>query len=74
MKNPVEVQLPGSDCLIVVLLVKMSRDRISFTALDDVLLDLGHSPATESLVSISPRVGIADSADVVNCSIALRTG
>ena len=73
MKNLVQVQPPGSDRLIVVLLVETSRDRISFTPLDDVPLDLGYSPAIESSVSKSPCLSVTGSAYIVNCAIALRT-
>ena len=73
MKNPVQVQLPGTDCLAVALLAKMSRDRISFTALDNMPLDLGHSPTVESLVRKPSRKAVAGSTCIVNCSIALRT-
>ena len=50
MKDPIEVQPPGRDRLLIVLGVEESRDRISFTPLDDVPLDLGHSPAIEESV------------------------
>ena len=50
MKNPVQVQPPGSDRFTVGLLAEISRDRISFTPLDDIRLDLGHSAAIESFV------------------------
>ena len=50
LKNPVQVQPPGSDRFTVGLLVEISRDRISFTPLDDIRLDLGHSAAIESFV------------------------
>jgi len=48
MKDPVEVQLPGSDRLLIILRVEKSRDRISLAPLDNVSLDLGHSPEVES--------------------------
>ena len=44
MKNPVEVQSPSGDRLFVVFRVIMSGDHIPFTPLDDVPLDLVHSP------------------------------
>ena len=47
MKNPVEVQPPSGDRLFVVLRVIMSGDHIPFTPLDDVPLDLVHSPDRE---------------------------
>ena len=72
-KDPVQVQFPGSDRLVVVLLVEALRNRISFIPLDDVLLDLGHSTAIENFVSKSSGACIAGSTHVVNCSITLRT-
>ena len=44
MNNPVEVRPPGGDCLFIVLRVILSRDHIPFPPLDDVPLDLVHSP------------------------------
>ena len=75
MKNPVEVQPPGRDRLLVVLRVEHPREPISLAPLDDVLLDLGHSPTIESLVGESPDVRIPgpDSTHVVNCPIASNT-
>ena len=71
-KNPVQVRPPSSDRLIVVLLVETSRDRISFTPLDDVPLDLGYSPAIECFVSKLSHADVTGSTHIVNCSIALR--
>ena len=45
LKNLVEVQLPGRDRLFVVLRVKQSRDRIPFAPLDQLPLNICHSPA-----------------------------
>jgi hypothetical protein len=73
MKNPVEIQPPGIDRLVVVLLVETSRDHISFTPLHDVLLDLGHSSAVKSFVGGSSDIATAGSTHIVNCSIAPRT-
>jgi hypothetical protein len=47
MKNSIEVRLPGRDRLFVPLLVIMPRDRILFTPLDDVPLNLVRSPDWE---------------------------
>ena len=47
VENPVEAQLPGSDRFLIVLCVIKSRDRIPFTPLYDVPLDLVHSPDRE---------------------------
>jgi hypothetical protein len=73
VKNLDEVQPPGIDRVVVVLLVKTSRDRISFTPLHDVPLDLCYSPAIESLVGGSSDIGIAGSTHITYCSTALRT-
>ena len=73
MEDPVEVQLPGGDHFFIVLRVEVSRDDVSFTPLDDVLLNLGHGPLVESLVSEPPSVWIIGSTYVVNCSIASNT-
>ena len=44
MENPIEVQLPGGGRFLIVLCVIKSGDRIPFTPLDDVPLDLVHNP------------------------------
>ena len=44
MKNLVEVQLPGGDRFLTALCVMTSRDRVPFTPLDDVPLDLVRGP------------------------------
>ena len=51
MKDPVEIKLPGGDCLLVVLRVCKSRYQISSTFLDDLLLDSRHGSAIEGVVS-----------------------
>lgn len=48
--NLVEIQHPGGDGLPVVLRMEKPKDCISFTAFDDIPLDLGHGPAIKSLV------------------------
>jgi len=73
MKNPVEVQPPGGDRFFIVLRVITSRDRIPFPPLDDVPLDLFHSPDWEFDEEIARRVRIAGSTYRVNFSIAPRT-
>ena len=74
MEDPVEVGPPGNNRLFIVLRVEEPRDSVSFTPLDDLPLNLGHSSAIESLVSESPKVYAAGSTHVVNCSIASSTG
>jgi hypothetical protein len=74
MKDPVEVRPPGGDRLFVALRMEKSRDRISFTPLDDLPLDLCHSPAIETTVSKSCTKSVfAGFTDVVNCPIASST-
>ena len=73
VKDPIEVQLPGSDRLFVVLCVKESRDRISFTLLDDLPLNLADSPVIERSVGRPLDVCMVVAAHVVNRSIAPRT-
>jgi hypothetical protein len=47
MPNSVEIQPPDSDRLPIALRVVKSRDHIPFALLDDVSLDLAHSPDRE---------------------------
>jgi len=51
MKYPVEVRPPGSDFLFVVLCMDMSGNRVSLALLDDLPLDLPHSPEITSKLS-----------------------
>ena len=51
MEDPIEVQPPSRDRPLIVLRVESSRDRISFTPLDDAPLDLGHRPVIANLVN-----------------------
>ena len=50
MKDPVEIQPPGGDFLLVVLCVEMSRNYISFALFDDILLDLRYSSEIRSKI------------------------
>ena len=50
MKDPVEVQPPGGNRLFIAPRVKMSRNHISFTLLDDPPSDLRHHPEMVSEV------------------------
>ena len=43
--NPIEIQLPGSKCPIVVLLVEGCGEYAPFASSDDMLLDLAHDAA-----------------------------
>ena len=49
--NPIEFQLPGNNCLIVVHLVKGSGQYAPFTSFDYMLLDLVHDAVIENLVN-----------------------
>ena len=73
MKDPVEVRPPGSDRLFIFFRVEKSRDRTSLAPLDDVPLDLSHSPAIMMLVNEPPNVCIPDATHVVNSPIASKT-
>ena len=44
LKHLVQVQLPGGNLFLVGLGMQMSRNPISFSLLDDILLDLRYSP------------------------------
>ena len=49
--NPIEIQLPGSNCFIIFHLVKGSEQYAPFTLFDDMLLDLAHGAVIENLVN-----------------------
>ena len=51
LKDPGEVPVPTRDRIFVRLRMQTTRDRMPFTLFDDLLLDLGHRPAIETLVS-----------------------
>ena len=51
MEDPVEIQLPGGDRLLVILRVCKSRQQVPPTLFDDLLLDSCHSSAIEGMVS-----------------------
>jgi len=67
VEDPTEVQPPGSNFLPIILCMEKLRGCISCTLLDDIPLDLGHSPVVESLVSELSRVCITSSTHIVNC-------
>ena len=71
-KNPGEVQPPGGDCLLIVLREE-SRDCTPFPPLDNLFLDLRHSPAIQGMVNRARSIS-TDLTYTVNCSIASRTG
>jgi len=56
-KNPLEVQLPASDRLFIVLRVIASRDRVPSAPLGDVSLDLVHNPDPELGEETARRMG-----------------
>jgi len=49
VKDPVEVQPPGGDRLFIGLGVEESRERVPFTPLDGLALNICHSPVIESI-------------------------
>ena len=51
MKDPIEVRSPGGNFVPVVLCMEMSRNHISIVQLDNVPLDLCHSPGIGSKTS-----------------------
>ena len=46
LKDPVEVLPPGRNRIFIALGVQDPRDNMTFIPIDDLLLDLGYSPAT----------------------------
>ena len=73
MNNPVEIQPPDGDYVLIAPCVENSRGHVSFALFDNVPLDFCHSPAVESLVSESLNVVITGSTYAVNCPIASNT-
>ena len=73
MKDPVEVQFPSPDRILIARRMDNSRDRVPLPLFDDLPLDLCHSPAIKSVVSELPNMCITSLAHVVNCPIASRT-
>jgi len=51
MEDPVEVRLPGGDCLLVILRISESRQQISPAFLDDFLLNSCYGSAIDGTVS-----------------------
>ena len=49
--DPIEIQPPGRDCLIVVLCTEGSGERAPFTSLDDIPLDPNRGAAIVTLVN-----------------------
>jgi len=73
MEDPVEVQLPGSDCFLVILRMHKPRDCVPSTPLDDLPLDSCHSSAIKTTVSKLSKLCITCLAHVVNWFIASLT-
>ena len=73
MKDPVEIQLPSRDSILIVCCVDDSGDRVPLALFDDLPLDLCHSPVIKSIVSELSKVNVSGLTHVVNCSIASRT-
>jgi hypothetical protein len=57
VKDLNEVPIPSGNLVLVALGEDESRERIQFTPLDDLLLDLGHRSAIEISVSRFESVG-----------------
>ena len=47
LKDSIEVRVPASNRVLIVLRVEKTGDRFSFPHFDDAPLDLGHGPAIE---------------------------
>ena len=72
MKDPVEVQFPSPDRILLSLAAWTIRDRVPLALLDDLPLNLCYSPSIKS-VSELPNMCITGLTHVVNCPIASRT-
>ena len=53
MKDPVEVYVPTSNRILIIPRMENSRGHVQFTFFGDLLLDLRHGSAIESVVSKS---------------------
>ena len=72
MKDPDQILLPSSNLVLIAFGEDESMDRIPFTLLDDLPLDLGESSKIENACKwIAPR-GRSGLAHVVNPPIASR--
>ena len=72
IKNPIKVRPPCSDCILIIRAVR-SGEWIPFAILDDLLLDLRHSPV-KSIVGELSKSSTTGLTYVLNCVIASRTG
>ena len=70
VKDPSEVLPPTRNCVFVGLRMEGPGYRVSFTLVDDLPLDFGHSPAIETFMSGLLGGHITGSTYVVNCSMA----
>jgi len=74
MEDPGEVQPPGSDRLLIAPRVEEPRDGVPFPPLDDLPLNICHSPVIQGMVSESCIMCTSASFTyTVNSSIAPRT-
>jgi hypothetical protein len=73
MKNPVEVQLPSGDRILIILRMEKSRDCVPSALFDDLPLDLRDSSAVKSVVSELSKLCITHLTHIVNWFIASHT-
>jgi hypothetical protein len=73
MKDLVEDTSPRGNRIFVVTRAKGSRDPVPSILLDDVTLDLSHSPTIGVLTNGAPLASMVGVTHDVSCSIALRT-
>jgi hypothetical protein len=73
VEDPDEVLLPSRNFVLIGFGEDESVERIPFTLLDDLLLDLGHGSAIEPSVSRSLGVRITGMTHVFRTPIASRT-
>jgi hypothetical protein len=66
VKDPVQLQLPTGDRLLVVPCMEKSRDHVPSALFDDLLLDLRHSSATKSAICELSKLCITGLTHVVN--------
>ena len=73
MKDPVEVRLPSSDLVLVILRMGKSRDRVPLALFHDFPFDLHYGPVVKSTVSELLKLYVVGLTHVISCFIAIRT-
>ena len=72
--NPIEIYLPGSNCLLLVLYAEGSGEYAPFTSLSDTPLDLFHGALIKNMVGKSSDTCSTSPTHVVRCSIVSKIG